>query len=131
MISVYYKRVTGTLIVLATATLICACAGSGPRQPTHSTLRTIPLGSTVQVIGLQPEIKTPDARTAGETVAMGAAGTAIDGAAAGFEACAETEETIRMCPYVELETKLEIVPPDEAHRALAELRQTIYGKTEK
>jgi len=48
----------------------------------------------------------------------------------GFDECAETEETVRMCPYVELETILEIVPPDEARRDLAELRQTIYGRTE-
>ena len=47
-----------------------------------------------------------------------------------FDECAETEETVRMCPYVELETKLEIVPPDEARRDLAELRQTIYGRAE-
>jgi len=47
----------------------------------------------------------------------------------GLEECAETEETVRMCPYVELETKLEIVPPELAQRELAELRQTLYGKT--
>jgi len=97
MISVDYQRVTGALIVLATATLICACAGSGPPKPTHSTLRTIPLGSTVQVIGLQPEIEIPDARTAGETVALGAAGTAIGGAAAGFEAGLECGPYFIIC----------------------------------
>lgn len=83
MISVDYERVTRAVAVLATAVLICACAGSA--SPTHSTLRTIPLGSNVQVIGLQPDIKTPDAKTAGETVAINAAGGAIGGAATGFE----------------------------------------------
>lgn len=97
MISVDYERVTGIGVVLATAVLICACASTESRKPTHSTLRTIPLGSTVQVIGLQPQIEIPDARTAGETVAMGAAGTAIEGAAAGFEAGLECGPYFVIC----------------------------------
>lgn len=46
---------------------------------------------------MQPEIEIPDARTAGETVALGAAGTAIGGAAAGFEAGLECGPYFIIC----------------------------------
>lgn len=49
----------------------------------------------------------------------------------GLEICAETKETVRMCPYISIDTKLEIVRPAEAQRELAGLRQTIFGKTAK
>jgi len=47
-----------------------------------------------------------------------------------FVVCAESAETIAMCAYTIIEIKLEIVPPAEAQRELAGLRQTVYGKTE-
>lgn len=97
MISFDCRRVTGIVVVLATAALICACASSEPPKPTHSALRTIPLGSNVQIIGMQPDIKAPDARTAEETVARGAAATAAEGALFGFEAGFECGPLFIIC----------------------------------
>ena len=48
----------------------------------------------------------------------------------GIEPCGETSETIRMCRYATIESKLEIVAPNEAQRELAGLRRTIYGRAE-
>ncbi len=48
----------------------------------------------------------------------------------GIEPCGETSETIRMCRFATIESKLEIVAPNEAQRELAGLRRTIYGRAE-
>jgi hypothetical protein len=45
-----------------------------------------------------------------------------------IEKCAESDETINMCSYVGIEITLEIVPPDEAQRELAGLKETVYAE---
>ena len=79
-----HNRATGSVALLAATALISACASTS--KPTHATLRSIPLGSSIRVVAVEPEIQTPDAKTAGETVAKGTAGGAAEGAGLGAEA---------------------------------------------
>lgn len=45
-----------------------------------------------------------------------------------IKTCAESAETIDLCTYFTYATLLEIVPPDEAQRELAGLKETVYAK---
>lgn len=76
-----HNRATGSVALFAATALISACASTN--KPTHASLRSIPLGSSIRVVAVEPEIETPDAKTAGETVGKGIAGGAGAGAAYG------------------------------------------------
>lgn len=76
-----HNRATSSVALLAATALISACASTS--KSTHATLQSIPLGSSIRVVAVEPEIETPDARTAGETVAKGTAAGAAAGAAVG------------------------------------------------
>ena len=76
-----HNRASGSVALFAATALISACASSS--KPTHASLRSIPLGSSIRVVAVEPEIQTPDAKTAGETVAKGTAGGAVLGAGYG------------------------------------------------
>lgn len=79
MTNINQKRTTQAATLFATAALMSACA----TNPTDSRLRSIPHGSSVHVIGVDAEIDPPDAKTAGQSVATGAAGGAAGGAVMG------------------------------------------------
>ena len=78
------NRTTRSVALLTAATLISACASA----PTETILRSVPLGSDIRVTGIEPEVETPNVKTAGEAVVggavVGAAGGALIGAGAGF-----------------------------------------------
>ena len=84
MTSIDQNRTTRSVALLAATALITACAST----PTETTSRSVPLGSDIRVTGIEPEVETPNAKTAGEAVAggavVGAAGGALIGAGAGF-----------------------------------------------
>ena len=79
MTSIAQRRMTRVLAVLVAGALTSACAN----VPTHSTLRSIPHGNSIHVVGVDSEVETPNAKSAGETVAGGAAGGAVVGAGYG------------------------------------------------
>lgn len=79
MTSITQKRTPRALAALVAGALIGGCANS----PTHSTLRSIPHGDGIRVVGGESEIEVPNAKSAGETVAGGAAGGAAAGAGYG------------------------------------------------
>ncbi len=68
MTSIDQNRTTRSVALLAATALITACAST----PTETTLRSVPLGSDIRVTGIEPEVETPNAKTAGEAVAGGA-----------------------------------------------------------
>ncbi|MCZ6759427.1 MAG: hypothetical protein O7D29_03490, partial [Gemmatimonadetes bacterium] len=84
MTSIDQNRTTRSVALLAATALISACAST----PTETTSRSVPLGSDIRVTGIEPEVETPNAKTAGEAIAggavAGAAGGALIGAAGGF-----------------------------------------------
>ena len=84
MTSNHRKRITRVLPLLAGVGLINACANA----PTHSTLRGIPHGNSISVVEVGTDVETPNAKSAGGTVAggtaRGAAAGAGYGAGAGF-----------------------------------------------
>lgn len=86
MTSINQNRTTRSVALLTATALISACASTG--TPTETTLRSVPLGSDIRVTGIEPEVETPNAKTAGEAVAggavVGAAGGALLGGAGGF-----------------------------------------------
>ncbi len=86
MTSIDQNRTTRSVALLAATALISACASTG--TPTETTLRSVPLGSDIRVTGIEPDVETPNAKTAGEAIAggavVGAAGGALIGAAGGF-----------------------------------------------
>ena len=84
MTSIDQRRTTRFLAVLVIAALTSACAGT----PTNTAVQSVPRGDTITVVGVISELETPNARTAGENIAggaaTGAAGGAVMGAGAGF-----------------------------------------------
>lgn len=84
MTSIDQNRTTRSVALLAATALITACAST----PTETTSPSVPLGSDIRVTGIEPEVETPNAKTAGEAIAggavVGAAGGALIGAGAGF-----------------------------------------------
>ena len=84
MTSIDQNRTTRSVALLAATALISACAST----PTETTSRSVPLGSDIRVTGIEPDVKTPNAKTAGEAVAggvvVGAAKAALLGAGAGI-----------------------------------------------
>ena len=84
MTSIDLNRTTRSVALLTAAALISACASA----PTETASRSVPLGSEIRVTGIEPEVETPNAKTAGEAVAggavVGAAGGALIGGAGGF-----------------------------------------------
>lgn len=87
-------------------TVAFLAAFSGTSAQARSTLRGIAPGATIHIVGTQPQIKVPDARTAGESVAtataLGAIGGAAYGGASGLMMGFECEEMFIICGPVGL-----------------------------
>jgi len=69
-----------SICLLIVATLTAGCAGQGK----YARFQPVPRDTVLSVVALEPEITVPDAKTAGETVALATAGGAGGGFLAGL-----------------------------------------------